>query len=159
MISLSTLGLIHTIIAIIAIIFAIAAFIQYGKIKPGTGAGNYYSIFTTAACITAFGLSKEGGFNPGHALAIMILVFLGLAWWLRSSTKGWAAYVQTFLMTTTLLLSLIPAVNETLTRIPLGHPLATNISSPAITKTLMVLLIIYVLGLIVQALGIRAARR
>ncbi|MBP1652504.1 MAG: hypothetical protein H6Q26_2661, partial [Bacteroidetes bacterium] len=155
MISLSVLGTIHTIISIVAIIFAIAAFIQFGKIQPGTTTGNYYSILTVFACITAFGLSKAGGFNPGHALAIMILLFLAIAYWLRRSNQAWTKYVQTFLMTTTLLLSLIPAVNETLTRIPLGHPLATDITSPAITKTLMGLLILYVIALIIQTLFIR----
>jgi hypothetical protein len=155
MISLSVLGTIHTIIAIVAIIFAIAAFIQSGKIQPGTTTGNYYSILTAVACVTAFGLSRAGGFNPGHALSILILVFLGIAYLLRRSSKGWTKYIQNFLMTTTLLLSLIPAVNETLTRIPLGHPLATDISSPAIAKTLMALLVLYVIALILQSLFIR----
>ncbi|WP_233525530.1 hypothetical protein [Chitinophaga silvisoli] len=155
MISLSVLGAIHTIIAIVAIIFAIAAFIQSGKIQPGTTTGNYYSILTVLACLTAFGLSKAGGFNPGHALSILILVFLGIAYLLRRSSKGWTKYIQNFLMTTTLLLSLIPAVNETLTRIPLGHPLATDISSPAIAKTLMALLVLYVVALILQSVFIR----
>ncbi|RFM35897.1 hypothetical protein DXN04_07285 [Chitinophaga silvisoli] len=153
--SLSVLGAIHTIIAIVAIIFAIAAFIQSGKIQPGTTTGNYYSILTVLACLTAFGLSKAGGFNPGHALSILILVFLGIAYLLRRSSKGWTKYIQNFLMTTTLLLSLIPAVNETLTRIPLGHPLATDISSPAIAKTLMALLVLYVVALILQSVFIR----
>lgn len=155
MISLSVLGTIHTIIAIVAIIFAIAAFIQSGKIIPGTTTGNYYSILTAVACFTAFGLSKAGGFNPGHGLAILILLFLAIAYLLRRSQQAWAKYVQTFLMTTTLLLSLIPAVNETLTRVPLGHPLATGITSPAITRTLMALLILYVLALIIQVVFIR----
>lgn len=155
MISLSVLGTIHTIIAIVAIIFAIAAFIQSGKIVPGTTTGNYYAILTAIACFTAFGLSKAGGFNPGHALAILILLFLAIAYLLRGSKRSWAPYVQAFLMTTTLLLSLVPAVNETLTRVPLGHPLATDITSPAITKTLMGLLILYVLALILQAVFIR----
>lgn len=155
MISLSVLGTIHTIIAIVAIIFAIAAFIQSGKIIPGTPTGNYYSILTAVACFTAFGLSKAGGFNPGHGLAILILLFLAMAYLLRRSTRAWAQYVQVFLMTTTLLLSLVPAVNETLTRVPLGHPLATDITSPAIAKTLMGLLVLYVTGLILQVVFIR----
>lgn len=155
MISLSTLGAIHTVIAIVAIIYAFIAYAKYGKIIPGTPAGNYYTILTILACLTAFGLSKAGGFNPGHGLAIMILVFLGISWWLKVVKKPWANYVQTFLMTTTLLLSLIPAVNETLTRVPLGHPLATDITSPAITNTLMGLLVIYFLGVIAQIWSIR----
>jgi hypothetical protein len=155
MISLSTLGAIHTIISIAAIIYAFIAFAKYGKIIPGTRAGNYYTILTIFACLTAFGLSKAGGFNPGHGLAIMILVFLGISWLLKTNRKPWAAYLQTFLMTTTLLLSLIPAVNETLTRVPLGHPLATDITSPAIQNTLKGLLVIYFLGLIAQIWYIR----
>ena len=157
-ISLSTLGLIHTLISVAAIVFAVIAIASYGRIKPGTRMGDYYSIFTALACITAFGLSKAGGFNPGHALAILILVFIGISYLIRNSTKRWTVYLQTFLMTTTLLVSLVPAVNETLTRLPLGHPLATDISSPAIANTLKVLLLLYVAGLIAQVLNLRTSK-
>ncbi|WP_414017902.1 hypothetical protein [Chitinophaga sancti] len=89
----------------------------------------------------------------------MILLFLAIAYWLHRSNQAWTKYVQNFLMTTTLLLSLIPAVNETLTRVPLGHPLATDITSPAITQTLMGLLILYVIALIIQTLFIRKMQK
>lgn len=149
---LSILGIIHTAISIVALVFAGIALVRTGKIEPCSATGKYYSIFTALGCITAFGLSKAGGFNPGHALAILILVLLAVAYFVgsRPAAAGWGAYLIVFCMYTTLLLSLLPAVNETFTRVPLSHPLATDINSPAIQNTLKGLLLLYVISLVLQ---------
>lgn len=149
---LSLLGTIHTAISIVALVYAAIALIRTGKIDPYSATGKYYSIFTALGCITAFGLSKAGGFNPGHALAILILLLLAVAYFVgrRPAAAGWGAYLIAFSMTTTLLLSLLPAINETFTRVPLSHPLATDINSPAIQNALKGLLLAYVIGLVLQ---------
>ncbi|MEO5889157.1 MAG: hypothetical protein ABIQ31_02835 [Ferruginibacter sp.] len=43
-------------------------------------------------------------------------------------------------------------MNETFTRIPLGHPLAKDISDPVIAKTLLVLLVLFIVGAVFQVL-------
>ncbi|MFP7654369.1 hypothetical protein [Chryseobacterium proteolyticum] len=44
----------------------------------------------------------------------------------------------------------MPTVNETFTRIPLGHPLAKDISDPIIGKTLGALFILFLAGSVYQ---------
>lgn len=150
--SLSILGIIHTAISLLALVYAGVCLFRDGRINPYNRPGIGYAITTALGCITAFGLSKEGGFNPGHALAIMILVLMLISYALRPTDgkRPLALYVQTFCMTTTLLLSLVPAINETLTRLPAGHPFAENINSPAIQGSFKILLVLYLAGLIAQ---------
>jgi len=149
---LSVLGIIHTAISILALVFAAIALIRTGKIDPYSNNGKYYSITTALGCITAFGLSHVKGFNPGHGLAILILLLLVVAYYIakRPAAAGWGAYLVVFSMTTTLLLSLLPAINETFTRVPFSHPLAADITSPSIQNALKVLLLLYVVALVLQ---------
>jgi hypothetical protein len=154
---MSTLGIGHTIIAIIALIAAAVSFFKYGAIKPFSGPGKLYSILTAIACISAFGLSKTGHFNPGHALGILILILLGLAYLLGQKKKLIFLYVVIFCMTTTVFLSLVPAANETLSRLPVGHPLANGPTSPIVQNTIKVLLVLFLAGLTTQFLRLKKA--
>lgn len=78
--SLSILGAIHTVIAIVALVFAFIAIAKDGLINPFSSLGKSYSVLTVLASLTSFGLSKAGGFNPGHAIAILILVLIAVAY-------------------------------------------------------------------------------
>jgi hypothetical protein len=48
-------------------------------------------------------------------------------------------------------------VNETFTRVPLGHPLAKKSTDPVIAQTLLVLLIAFIAGVIYQYIKQRNA--
>jgi len=104
---------------------------------------------------------KTGHPTPGHLLAIIILVLLPLAVYVRSMRlfRRKADYIQTVLMSTTLFLSLIPAVNETLTRLPPNEPLATGPDSFIVQIILLVLFILYITGIAYQVLKIRARKK
>lgn len=158
---LSILGIIHTAISIIAILLAFYALVQKGKINPSQDAGRLYVIFTVISCVTALPIMKTGHPTPGHLLAIIILVLLPLAVYVRSMRlfRRKADYIQTVLMSTTLFLSLIPAVNETLTRLPPNEPLATGPDSFIVQIILLVLFILYITGIAYQVLKIRARKR
>ncbi len=147
--SLSQLGIIHTVISIIALIFAAIALISTRLIKPFSKLGKYYSVFTALGCITSFWLSKTGKFNPGHAIGILILVLLIVAYLLGEKVlaKSKALYIQTFCMSITVFLSLIPTANETLTRLPVGQPLANGPDSPIVQNVVKVLLVLLIAGL------------
>lgn len=58
--TLSTLGIIHTAISVLALIFAFTALFIEGKINPRTNTGKYYLVATVLACVTSFGLSLNG---------------------------------------------------------------------------------------------------
>jgi hypothetical protein len=58
-------------------------------------------------------------------------------------------------MTATLFLSFIPAVTETLTRLPLSGPIAINQDAPIIKMILLGLLVIFTIGTFYQVRKLR----
>ncbi|CAH0309893.1 MULTISPECIES: hypothetical protein [unclassified Pedobacter] len=158
---LSGLGIFHTIIGIVAIVAAIISFVRFGKIDLTQLSGKIYFYTTAVTALTALGISKHGGFNAGHIFSVFIFILVVVAFWLsvKRSTNNKARYVENFLLSFSFFLSLIPTVNETFTRVPLGHPLAKNPTDPIIAQTLLVLLIAFVAGAIYQYIKQRNALR
>ena len=149
---LSNLGIFHTVIGIIAIVAALLSFVRFGKINLAHLTGKIYFYGTIITALTALGISRHGGFNPGHIFSILIFILVVIAFFLSVKKKGnnKARYFETFFLSFSFFLSLLPTVNETFTRIPVGHPLAKNIADPVIAKTLLVLLILFIMGSIYQ---------
>jgi cbb3-type cytochrome oxidase subunit 3 len=149
---LSSLGIFHTIIGIVAIVAALTGFIKYGKINLGELSGSMYFYTTLVTSLSALGISKHGGFNAGHAFSIFIVLLLVVAYFLFSKKKASkrARYFENFLLSFSFFLSLVPTVNETFTRIPIGHPLAKDISDPIIGQTLLTLFLLFIAGSVYQ---------
>lgn len=149
---LSGLGIFHTLIGIIAIFAALTSFIRFGKIDLTHISGKTYFLTTVITALTALGLSKHGGFNPGHIFSIFIFLIVLIAFWLSAKKKGLNKfrYFENFLLSLSFFLSLIPTVNETFTRVPIGHPLASGPTDPVIAKTLGVILLGFIIGAIYQ---------
>ncbi|MDQ0641230.1 putative membrane protein [Pedobacter sp. W3I1] len=156
---LSGLGIFHTIIGIVAIAAAIISFVRFGKINLTHLSGKIYFYTTTVTALTALGISKHGGFNPGHIFSVFILILVLVAFWLsiKRNANNKARYIENLLLSFSFFLSLIPTVNETFTRVPLGHPLAKNPTDPIIAQTLLVLLIAFIAGAIYQYIKQRNA--
>jgi hypothetical protein len=149
---LSVLGIFHTIIGVAAIVAALAAFVKYGKINLSVISGKIYFYGTVITSVTALGLSKHGGFNAGHVFSVFILLLVLGAYFLYVKKKGnnRTRFFENFFLSFSFFLSLVPTVNETFTRIPIGHPLAKDITDPIIGKTLLVLLILFIAGSVYQ---------
>lgn len=149
---LSNLGIFHTAIGIVAIVAAVIAFIKNGKIDLSKLPGKIYFYFTLVASLTALGLSSVQGINPGHVLALLIVVLISVAYFLYTKKPGnnRARFIETFFLSFSFFLSMIPTINETLTRVPVSHPLAKGPTDPLVGKTLLVLLILFVAGAILQ---------
>ncbi|ARS38249.1 hypothetical protein CA265_00515 [Sphingobacteriaceae bacterium GW460-11-11-14-LB5] len=156
---LSGLGIFHTIIGIVAIVAAIISFVRFGKIDLTQLSGKIYFYTTSVTALTALGISKHGGFNAGHIFSVFIFILVVVAFWLsvKRSGSNRARYIENFLLSFSFFLSLIPTVNETFTRVPLGHPLAKNPADPIIAQTLLVLLIAFIAGAIYQYIKLRQA--
>ncbi len=156
---LSGLGIFHTIIGIVAIVAAIISFVRFGKIDLTQLSGKIYFYTTSVTALTALGISKHGGFNAGHIFSVFIFILVVVAFWLsvKRSASNKARYIENFLLSFSFFLSLIPTVNETFTRVPLGHPLAKNPTDPIIAQTLLVLLIAFIAGAIYQYIKLRQA--
>jgi O-antigen ligase len=151
---LSNLGIFHTVIGIIAIVSAIVSYIKFGKINLAVLSGKIYFYCTVVTALTALGISKHDGFNPGHVLSILILVLVLLAYflYLKKIGNNRSRHFENFCLSFSFFLSCIPTVNETLTRIPIKHPLAKDISDPLIGKTLLILLALFIVGSVFQFL-------
>lgn len=155
MFGLSILGIVHTLISLIAVVAALTMLVSEGRITLQGGLGRTYLIGTTIGCLTAFGLSSHGGFNPGHALALLTLVCLiGAVIVERLSMKGWS-YIQVVLLSTSLFFALVPGITETLTRLPLSQPLATGPEDPLVLKALGTLALVFLTTLIIQLIFVR----
>jgi len=147
---LSTLGIIHTVISIIAIIAAFVALFRTGRIDPRSSAGRWYVILTILTCLTSFGVMKTGKFTPAHGVSALVLVLTLLALYARRLFGARGPRVETILMTTTLFFSFIPAITETLTRIPISHPIAENPDAAPVKTGYLILLVAFAVGLYFQ---------
>lgn len=149
---LSHLGIFHTIIGVVAIVAAIISLIKSAKIDLGKATGKIYFYCTLIASLTALGLSSIRGINPGHILAILIVILILVAFFLYRKKQGnnSSRLVENFFLSFSLFLSLIPTVNETLTRVPLGNPIAQGPTDPLIGKILLLLFILFIIGSVLQ---------
>ncbi len=149
---LSSLGIFHTIIGVGAIIAALVDFIKYGKINLNKLSGKIYFYGTIITSLTSLGISKHGGFNPRHAFSIFIIFLVLGAYFLNAKRKNSARarYFENFWLSFSFFLSLVPTVNETFTRIPVSQPLAKDITDPIIGRTLLFLLLLFVIGSVYQ---------
>jgi uncharacterized membrane protein len=121
---LTSLGVLHTAISLVAVAAGIVALVRYKEISPKTLTGKVYVITTVLTCLTSFGIFQHGGFGKPHALGIITLVVLGAAA-LAGKTKTFgraSRYVETISYSATFLFHLIPGITETTTRLPLGAP-------------------------------------
>lgn len=156
---LSILGIIHTAISIIALLVAFYALYRDGQINPSNGRGRLYIWLTVITCVTGFPIMKTGHFTPGHYLAIIIIILLPVGLYSKRLFGKLGEYIEVIVMSTTLFLSCIPAIVETLTRLPISHPIADGPNDPVLQKGLGALMLLYVVGVVYQVVKLRAKRR
>nr|WP_280884464.1 hypothetical protein [Stenotrophomonas sp. 1278] len=151
----------HTAISLVPIAAGLFGFIRYRAIDPATRAGKLYLLGLVLSVVTSFTVSSTGGLNPGHAFGVVILLiaFGGvLAARLRFLGRL-APYLSTFALSFSFLLSLVPGVNETLTRLPVAHPIAAAPLAPVILQTLLGCAAVFAIGFVAQCWRIRARTR
>jgi hypothetical protein len=158
---ISSLGAVHTVISVLPLVVGLYGFRRYGFIEPKTQSGRIYLAGLTLSVITSFGLSSTGGFNAGHALGILALAgaFGSLLVPRLSFLGGARPYLAAFGLSSSFFLLLVPGINETLTRLPPAHPLADGPASPVVRTTLLVWLVIFIAGYILQVRSIYANRQ
>lgn len=154
---LSAFGAFHTALSLVPVVAGLVALKRHGKIDPGTGAGKVYWIGMVASVLTAFGLSSTGGFNPGHALGLMTLTVMLIATLApRVAFLGRAAvYIQVALMSFSFMLLMVPGTNETLSRLPAGHPIGNGPDSPPVQMALAGVFVLFLLGTAYQMAQLR----
>ena len=158
MFGLTQLGVIHTAISLIAVAAGLIAFFRDKEISPRNGVGKIYIIATILTCLTGFGIFQHGGFGKPHALGIITLVVLGVAY-VAGYTKLYgraSPYIETVSYSATFLFHLIPGITETTTRLPLGAPLLPNADAPALQAATAVLGVLFLVGAALQVRRLRA---
>src|SRR5438128_10415211 len=128
MLGLTTLGTWHTAISLVAVAAGFFALVRDKEISWRNGVGKLYVVTTAITCLTAFGIFQHGGFGKPHALGIITLVVLGVAY-VAGYTKLYgrlSPYIETVSYSATFLFQMIPGIPETSTRLPLGAPLVAN---------------------------------
>jgi uncharacterized membrane protein len=154
-------GAFHTVIGLIAVIAGLTALVRYAEISPRALAGKIYIAATILTCLTGFGIFHHGGFSKGHMLGIITLVVLGVAYAAGNTNLFGRAsrYVETVSYSMTFFFHMIPTVNETAIRFPLGAPLATNLEAPGLQAAAGVLFLVFLVGAFLQVRRLRATDR
>ncbi|EYF04456.1 hypothetical protein [Chondromyces apiculatus] len=156
--TLSTLGIVHTAISLAAIPTGIASFARHGRIAPETRVGKVYLAATLLGALTAFGVLK----TP-VGLGIILMTLLALAAGISASYLPWSAlarrYVETISLSVSFFFVLLPGVTETLTRLPVGAPIAPSLNAPILLAAQSSLVLALAAGLALQISRLRAAPR
>jgi uncharacterized membrane protein len=156
---LSPLGIFHTVISILAIIVAFIALFREGKIDPANSRGKWYVILTILTCLTSFGIRKTGHFTPAHGLSVLVLVILPVGIYAHRIFGRYGNAAQIVAMTVTLMLSFVPAITETLTRLPISNPIAASQDAPVVKMSNGILLLVFLLLLAFQLIKLRKTKR
>jgi len=158
---ISSWGAVHVLASVVPAVSGLYSFVRYGGIDSATTAGRVYLGGLLLSVFTSFGLSSTGGFNAGHALGILALsAIAGALLAPRFSMLSRAQpYLSQFGFTFSFFLLWVPGINETLTRLPVAHPLATGPDSPVVRGALAAWLAVFVLGAAWQSLRLRSQRR
>lgn len=160
MAGLTSLGIFHTAIALIALFSGFGALFRYKEISPNNGLGLIYLVTTFISAATGLGIFQHGGFGPPHILSIMTLVALGIGLVAsRTQVFGRASrVVQAVSFSSTFLFHMIPGFTESLTRLPVGAPLLSSAEAPEFKVIYGVLFVMFGTGLFLQLRWLRRQR-
>ena len=161
MLGLTTIGIIHTAISLVAVAAGIYAFFRDKEISPRNGLGRTYVWTTVLTCLTGFFIFQHGGFGKPHMLGIVTLLVLAVAW-AAGSTKlfGRASrYVETVSYSLTFFFHMIPGFTESFTRLPVDAPLFTGPDDPSLQKMIGVVFLLFLVGAFLQVMRLRRGMR
>jgi len=146
------LGWFHTVIGIIALVSGVFALVRYKEITLQTRSGQIYLVTTLITAGTALAIFQHGAFGPAHGLAVMTLAALAVGT-VASTTNLFgklSRYVRAVSYSATLLFHSIPAVTDSLMRLPVGDPVLTSIEDPVLKMCYAVLLFLFLAGVSLQ---------
>ncbi|MDJ0905847.1 MAG: hypothetical protein QNI96_07500 [Woeseiaceae bacterium] len=149
---ISPLGWLHTILGAIAIISGIFTLARYKEITLETRSGQVYLFATLITAVSALGIFQHGVFGPGHALAVMTLLALGVGT-IAAKKKLFGSlsrYVQAISYSATLLFHSIPAITDGLLRLPVNDPVLSSIDDPVLKISYLGLFALYLVGISFQ---------
>lgn len=154
MLGLTSLGLIHTAISLVAVVTGIIILVREHRIRYATNGGRLYVHATVLTSLTSLGIYHHGGFGKPHVLAIITLLTLAFA--RLTISKAWFsrrnATVEMVAYPATMLFHFIPALTETGTRLPFGAPFFANADDPLLKMLTGGLVLVFLAGVTLQVL-------
>jgi uncharacterized membrane protein len=155
---LTTLGIVHTAISLVAVASGFWTLARDKEISARSTLGRTYLVTTLLTAATGLGIFQHGGFGPPHALSILTLVALavGTVAAFTGVFGRWSRYVQAISYSATMLFHMIPGFTESLTRLPPGQPLLPDAEAPELKPIAGVLLLLFLVGLAVQLRWLRS---
>lgn len=152
MLGITTFGMFHTVISLVALAAGIVALFRYREIGGATTPGRVFIWFTAASCATGLFIFRHGGFGKPHVLAIVTLVVLALAALAeRKSLFGWLSrYVAMVAYSLAFFFHFIPGFTETLTRVPVGQPWASGPGDPRLAALVGTAFVVFLVGATLQ---------
>lgn len=127
--AISPLGWLHTLGSLPAIPLALYMLARHGRIVPESAAGRAYFWFMLLGALTVYPIAHQPVSLIIATLTLaMLFVGYGLSRW--SSAPRPAKYIETMALSFTVFLLLVPTVSETLRRLPVAHPLVTDLKDP-----------------------------
>lgn len=159
MFGLTALGIVHTLISLVALAAGLIALLRNGAITLDGTLGKVYWLTTLVTAVTGLGIFRHGGFGKAHILSILTIVVLliPLAAGRTALFGRFSRYVEVVGYSATFLFHLIPGITETTTRLPPGAPLLPSADAPALQVTAGVLAVLFLVGAGLQVLRLRAA--
>jgi uncharacterized membrane protein len=161
MFGLTTLGVFHTAISLVALVCGIWTLVRDKEISPRNGLGQIYLVGTFISAATGLFIFQRGGFGPPHVFSILTL--LALAVGTVAATSGLfgraSRYIQAISYSSTIFFHLVPGIVETTTRFPRGAPLVASPEAPVLQGVVLVLLVLLIIGLTLQLRWLRANPR
>ncbi len=147
MFGLTSLGIVHTLISLVAVAAGAIALIRDGKISWDNTIGKVYVFTTILVCLTGFGIFQHGGFGKPHALGVITLLVLAIVYAANQKKFGKAsAYVETIGYSLTFFFHIVPGITESATRLPLDAPLASSPEDPRIKMAIGVCFVLFLIG-------------
>jgi hypothetical protein len=150
-------GWFHTVIAVLAVLAGFYTLGKYRLIQSNHIAGKSYLILTIISAATALGIFKHGGFGVAHGLAVLTLLAV-LVGGIAEKTElfgGLSRYIQATFYSATFLFNMIPAITETLLRLPPDSPTVTSLKDPLLQGFHLAFFVAFVVGLSLQIRHLR----
>lgn len=157
MLGLTPLGIVHTLISLIAVAAGAIALIRWKEITPRRRTGQVYVWATVLTCLTGFFIFQHGGFGKPHALGIITLLVLGVAYaagYQRSFGRS-SRTIEMLSYSLTFFFHMIPGITEPATRLPVGDPWAATPEAPQLQAVIGVVFLLFLVGAALQLRWLR----
>ena len=71
--NLTPLGIVHTVVSLVAVVAAVVALTREGEISRASGIGRVYIWALVITCLTGLPIFRHGAIGPPHVLGVVTL--------------------------------------------------------------------------------------